>query len=163
MQLQTRALGKDIARCLDHIAVWMNEYFLRLNPSKTKILVVAPPNIQLDTNIRSIFLNSKCIRFVQSARNLGVLLDDELSFISHINNLVKASFSVIKKTSQVKGYLTEQQLKQIVSSDVFMRLDYCNSLFYGLQNELIQRMQKVQNCAARLVSKKKLSLSLIHI
>ena len=47
--------------------------------------------------------------------------------------------------------------KADVSSDVFMRLDYCNSLFYGLQNELIQRMQKVQNCAARLVSKKKLS------
>ena len=37
-----------------------------------------------------------------------------------------------------------------------MRFDYCNSQFYGLPYELVQRLQRVQNCAARLVSKRKL-------
>ena len=156
VQLQTKALGKDIVSCLNHIQVWMNQFFLRLNPTKTKILVVAPPNIQSEISIHGIFLGNKCIRFVSSAKNLGIVLDDELCFKSHINNVVKASFSILKKLTQVKGYFSQQQLKQLVSSDIFTRLDYCNSLFFGIHSELIHRMQKVQNYAARLVSKLKL-------
>ena len=155
--LQRKALGEDIVDCLNHISVWMNEFFLRLNPTKTKILVIAPPSIQLEIIIRGVFLENECIRFVQSAKNLGVVLDDELSFSDHINNVVKSSFLVIKKLSQVKGYLTEEQLQQLISSDVFSKIDYCNSLFYGINSSLIRKMQHVQNCAARLISKRKIA------
>ena len=85
------------------------------------------------------------------------MLDDELSFSEHINNVVKSSFLVIKKLSQVKGYLTEEQLQQLISSDVFSKIDYCNSLFYGINSSLIRKMQHVQNCAARLISKRKIA------
>jgi hypothetical protein len=154
--LQRKALGEDIVNCLNHISLWMNEYFLKLNPSKTKILVIAPPSVQSEIIIRGVFLDKGCIRFVKSAKNLGVVLDEELSFKEHINNVVKSSFIFIKKLSQIKGYLTEDQLQQLVSSDVFSKLDYCNSLFYGINSTLIKKMQHVQNCAARLVSKKKI-------
>ena len=154
--LQRKALGEDIVNCLNHISAWMNEFFLKLNPTKTKIMVIAPPSIQPEIIIRGVFLQKECIRFVQSAKNLGVALDDELSFTVHINNIVKSSFVFIKKLSQIKGYLSEEQLQQLVSSDVFMKLDYCNSLFYGINSALVKKMQHVQNCAARLVSKAKL-------
>ena len=32
-------------------------------------------------------------------------------------------------------------------------MDYCNALYYGINSSLIQKLQHVQNCAARLVSK----------
>ena len=156
VSLQRKALGEDIVDCLNHISVWMNEYFLKLNPSKTKILVIAPPSVQPEIIIRGVFLERECIRFVRSAKNLGVVLDSELSFSDHINNVVKASFCIIKKLSQIKGYLTEEELQQLVSSDVFSKLDYYNALFYGISSVLIKKMQYVQNCAARLVSKKKI-------
>ena len=103
--------------------------------------------------IHGVFLDNKCIRFVSTARNLGIILDEELSFRDHINNIIKASFIIIKKLSQVKGFLNENQLTQIVTSDIFSRLDYCNALFYGINKDLTDRMQSVQNCAARLISK----------
>ena len=102
------------------------------------------------------FIGKECIRFVQSAKNLGVVIDDELSFTDHIRNIVKSSFLIIKKLSQVKGYLTEEQLQQLISSDIFSKLDYCNSLFYGINSKLMNKMQRVQNCAARLLSKTKI-------
>ena len=154
--LQRKALGDDIVNCLNHISIWMDEFFLKLNPTKTKILVIAPPWIQSEIIIRGVFLEKECIRFVQSAKNLGIVLDDELSFTVHINNTVKSSFLFIKKLSQIKGYLSEDQLQQLVSSDVFSKLDYCNSLFYGISSALVKKMQHVQNCAARLVSKTKI-------
>ena len=154
--LQRKALGKDIVDCLNHIGLWMNEYFLKLNPSKTKILVLAPPSVQPEIIIRGVLLNSECIRFVRCAKNLGVMLDEELSFSDQINKVVKSSFSTIRKLTQIKGFLSEDELKQLVCSYVFSLLDYCNSLYYGINSNLIRKMQHVQNCAARLVSKTKI-------
>ena len=134
----------------------MNDFFLKLNPSKTKILVVAPPSLLEKISIHGVFLDNKCIRFVSSARNLGIMLDEELTFREHIKNTIRNCFT-IKKLSQIKGFLSEDQLAQMISSEVFSRLDYCNALFYGITNDLIDRMQSVQNCAARLISKVRLT------
>jgi len=40
----------------------------------------------------------------------------------------------------------------LVQAFISCRLDYCNSLFYGISDGLMTRLQSVQNAAARLVS-----------
>ena len=42
-------------------------------------------------------------------------------------------------------------MENLIHGFVTSRLDYCNSLLYGLRNGLISKMQRVQNAAARLV------------
>ena len=154
--IQQKALGEDIQNLLSHIAVWMNEYFLCLNQGKTKILVIAPPSIQPEIIIHGVFIQNVCIRFVKSAKNLGVMLDNELSFECQINKVVKGCYATIKQLSQIKGFLTSEQLNQLVASDIFSQIDYCNALYYGINANLIMKLQRVQNCAARLVSKFKI-------
>ena len=153
LQLKLTALGDDIRNCLKVIAEWMNEYFLCLNESKTKILVVAPPSIQAEIVISGVLLENSCIRFVESAKNLGVIIDNVLNFEEQIAKLVKSCFLTIRKLSKVKIYLSQQQLQTLVSSLIFSQLDYCNSLYYGLPLSIINKLQRVQNCAARLVWK----------
>ena len=157
ISVQQKALGEDIQNLLSHIAVWMNEYFLCLNQSKTKILVIAPPSIQPEIIIRGVFIQNICIRFVQSAKNLGVILDHELSFECQIAKVVKGCYATIKKFSQVTGFLSEDDLKQLVSSYVFSQIDYCNALYYGISTNLVNKLQRVQDFAARLVSKTKIT------
>ena len=41
----------------------------------------------------------------------------------------------------------------MVCSLIFSKLDYCNVLYYGLNTDIIVKMQRVQNAAARLVMK----------
>ena len=154
---QRTALGEGIQSLLLHIAEWMKEHFLCLNQGKTKILVLAPPSIQSEIVIGGVFLENICIRFVESAKNLGVILDNVLSFKQHINKVATASYGLIKKLTQIKGFLSEKQLQQLVSSDIFSQIDYCNSLFYGINSNLISKLQRVQNCAARLVSKERIT------
>ena len=155
--VQQKALGENIQNLLSHIAVWMNEYFLCLNQGKTKILVIAPPSVQPEIIIHGVFIQNVCIRFVKSAKNLGVILDDELSFECQINKVVKGCYATIKKLSQIKGFLTHEELKQLVSADIFSQIDYCNALYYGINVSLMVKLQRVQNCAARLLSKFKIS------
>ena len=60
-------------------------------------MVIAPPSVQKQIVIRGVFLEGTCIRFVDSAKNLGVLLDNVLSFENQVNKLSKASRATYQK------------------------------------------------------------------
>ena len=78
-------------------------------------------------------------------KNLGVVLDSELSFEAHVNKVVKTCFLFIRKLYSIKQFLSQEHLKSLVLSFIFSRLDYCNALFYGLNTSTIQKLQRVQN------------------
>ncbi len=119
-----------------------------------------------DIRIGGVFLNGSdtCIRFVECAKNLGVNLDNELTFDSHINKVVRSCFMMIRKLSSIKPFLSIMQLKSLVCTKIFLLLDYCNSLYYGLNSATIMKLQRVQNAAARLIrSKGSMSLDDVFI
>jgi len=61
-------------------------------------------------------------------RDLGVILDTELSFGPHVNQLVSRCFYQLRlKKSSVRALPTEDA-KIVVNSFVVSRIDYCNSL-----------------------------------
>ena len=51
----------------------------------------------------------------------------------------------------MRSVLTQESITTLVVSLVLSRLDYCNSLYAGLSDEKISKLQKAQNCAARLI------------
>ena len=152
--LQTNALGNDLRHCFDTISKWMNQFFLCLNPGKTKILVIASPSVRDEIVIQGVFLNNNCVRFVSSAKNLGVILDDELSFAPQIIKVVKSCFFVIRRLSKISYNLRYEDIRTIICACVFSKIDYCNSLYFGANVNLIKKLQSVQNSVARLLRKK---------
>ena len=150
---QIEVLGENLEECFRVIDSWMREYFLKLNATKTKIMIVAPLSIRQDIIINGTFINGKCIRFVDCAKNLGVLFDNELTLEAQVNKVVSSCFSTIRLLSRVKFFLESDQLNTLVCSLIFSIMDYCNALYYGLKSETIDKLQRVQNSAARLVMK----------
>ena len=102
----------------------MNTYFLKLNKTKTKILVLAPPNVMSSIEIHGTF------RFVSSAKNLGVWLNENLDFKTYIHKLVSSCFMVLREIWKVKTFLPKECLCTVVWSLVLSKLDYCNALYY---------------------------------
>jgi len=149
--MQPIALGDNISSCLSAFSSWMRNYFLCLNENKTKILIIAPPSIRSDIHINGVMLNDSCIRFVDSAKNLGIVLDNTLNLEAQIDCITKSCFATIRKLSKVRSYFTSKHLQQLVSSHILLPMDYCNSIYFGLKDTTIQKLQRVQNCAARLV------------
>jgi hypothetical protein len=85
-------------------------------------------------------------------KNLGVILDSNLTMIPHINNVCKLGFYHIRTLGKIRKYLTPHAAKTLVQAMVLSRLDYANSLFAGFPKEQILRLQRIQNAAARLIS-----------
>ena len=121
----------------------MNCFFLKLNPGKSKIIVFGPKKVRESLVINGTFI--ACLRFSNIVENLGVKLDSELSFSQQINKCVSSAFSSIKTISRLKSFLTLNDKRTLTTSLVLSKIDYCNSLYYGINSDLIRRLQYVQN------------------
>ena len=128
----------------------MNNCFVVLNPSKTKILVVMTTSLRNVVVIQGTSIDNNCVRFIKSVKNLGIILDNELSFAYQIQKVVKSCFLLIRKLSKIKDYLTYVQLQTVICACILSQQDYCNSLYFGVNADLLNKLQSVQNSAARI-------------
>ena len=71
----------------------------------------------------------------------------------HVTDVCRSVYVGIRRISNIRRYLTKDATKTIVRAFVLSKLDYCNSLLSGCPNQLLNKLQKVQNSAARLVFK----------
>ena len=71
----------------------------------------------------------------------------------HVTNLCRSAYVEIRRISNIRHYLTTDATKTRVCAFVLSKLDYCNSLLSSCPNQLLNKLQKVQNSAARLVFK----------
>ena len=64
----------------------------------------------------------------------------------------KSPFYHLRNISYLRKYLSSTTTEILVLAFVSSKLDYCNSLIYGLPNYQVKKLQHVQNAAARLIS-----------
>ena len=76
---------------------------------------------------------------------------EKFKFEKQIAAICKTSFFHIRQIARIRRF--DESVKILVHAFVTCRLDNCNSLLYGLPKNLIQKLQRVQNCAARLIMK----------
>ena len=69
----------------------------------------------------------------------------------HVNLLSRSDFLELRRIGHLGRHLPVDATKKLVSSFVLSRLDYCNSLLAGAPENSLDRLQRVQNNAARLV------------
>ena len=81
-----------------------------------------------------------------TARNLGVLFDRNLKFDAQITKTCCTGYYYLQSE-----YLTLNSTRRLVHALVMGRVDYCNSLLYGLLRNNINKLRRLQNMAARLI------------
>ncbi|KAK3518762.1 hypothetical protein QTP70_012088 [Hemibagrus guttatus] len=138
-----------ISACLVDISSWMMAHQLKLNPSKTELLII--PSDPSPAQDLAISLSNSMISPTASARNLGVTMDNQLSFSSHVTNVTHSCRFLLYNIRRIRPFLSTQATQVLVQSLVISRLDYCNSLLAGLPLNAIHPLQMIQNAAARLV------------
>ena len=86
-----------------------------------------------------------------SVRNLGVLFDSDFSFHKHVSDICKSCFYHIRDLHRIRRHIPSSTAKTITNSLISSRLDYCNSLINNIAKQDLSKLQRVQNCLARLV------------
>ena len=104
---------------------------------------------QIDT------LDTKTVHIKTSdcVKSLGVLIDSTISFNQHVNNICKSSYYHIKALRHIRKLLSDDAARTVACAMVAVKLDYCNAVLYGSSSINIDKLQRVQNTLARVVSK----------
>ena len=90
----------------------------------------------------------------EPVRNLGAMFDSQLIMAPHVKSVVKKSSFHLRNIGKSETcVLTEDATKTVMQSLVMSRLDYCNAPLIGIQQDLIAKLQRLQNSAARIVSR----------
>lgn len=143
----------DITRCADNVTSWFLENGLLINPTKTDAIVFGPKGLRKKIPTGSVSFAGTSIKFSNDIKLLGVTLDNELSMKKHISEVIKGCNYHIRALRHVRNCMSKQAAETIACGIVGSRLDYCNSLLYGLPATSINRLQRVQNNLARTVCK----------
>lgn len=136
---------------LNNIFIWTTKNGLKINTQKTVAMIYGNKHTRnLPQTIPNIKMNNDTINISQQSKNLGLLMDDQLSYDKHVANLCKSAYITLKGLYQVRDYISIEARLKLCESLVLSRLNYCDAV-YGpcLTVELSNRLQMVQNACIR--------------
>ena len=135
---------------MSDLKIWMARRKLKLNDGKTKIIVIGGNlrNVCV-ANFGEMSFGDTQLVPRESAKNFGVALDSSLSFRSHIDSIVKTCNFRIHNLYIIKDFVNRKNLVTLVHPLIISKVDYCNSLFIGLPNVILKKVQSDLNRAAR--------------
>ena len=142
----------SLKHCLDSVLKWMLLNKLKLNPGKTEFLLIGHEKqrrkylTQFPVSLMGVETKPS-----ESAMNLGVVFDEDFNFRKHISHVCSTCFYHIRDLRRIRRHLSLDNAKSIACALVTSRLDSCNSLFYGLAEKDIKKLQRVQDTLARVV------------
>jgi len=142
----------QLADCIRDVAARMGANRLRLNPQKTQLIWLGSRQQLEKITAGDIRILSAQLHPEPSVRDLGVVIDSRLTMADHVTAVCKAGYYQLRQLRGVVQSLTSEAAKSLINASISNRLDYCNSLLYGITDTQLQRLQSVQNAAARLVT-----------
>jgi len=143
----------QLQSCLSSVRDWFLRNGLVLNPDKTEAICFGTASRRRSlSHLSSINVIDISVDLSDHIKLLGVTFDTALNFDKfdkHISNVCASSYFHIKALRRIQPFPVA---KSIASSIVGSRLDYANGALFGIPVRNIHRLQRVQNCLARVVT-----------
>ena len=79
-------------------------------------------------------------------------MDNCFCMEQHVKKICSEANYHLRNISKIRKYLTQDSAQILIHAFISSKLDYCNSLLYGIPKYLVCRLQHVQNTAARFVT-----------
>jgi len=156
-QLVCSFASDELKRCqeklntdLNNIHTFADEHNLKLNSTKSQILVFNPSKINREPINFQAHINNIPIPVVKEAKNLGIIFDNALTFSAHLQKKTTAAYLRLKQLYKVARFLPSKTKYLLCNSLILSLFDYGDAV-YGdsLTLKLQKQIQKVQNSCMR--------------
>jgi hypothetical protein len=137
----------------ERVSHWLKDSKLVMNADKTKCIIFGSRHMLVDDPQLQLSISGIPIEQVKKAKLLGVLLDSQLSWSDHIDGIVRKMGRGLAMVRKCSPYLTSSLMGQVIQSLFFCHLHYCPIIWSAATKSDLNKLQLVQNRAARLVLK----------
>ena len=148
-----KTLCSTINNELKEVVNWFKCNKLSLNAAKTNLIFIGTPN--KTKNITSdvhIYLDGCLLKRVPDAKFLGLILDENITWKSHIRNICKTCSRNIGVLNKLKHILPKPSLYQLYCTLILPYLNYGIILWGDANKEHITRLFKLQKRAIRIIN-----------
>ena len=137
-----RVLKEDLRR----VAAWCCKNLLLINPEKTKFFMVGTQQLQrrLPNEIAISFLGKE-ITPVSSAKDLEIILDNNLIYDQHIHQLISSCMTKLCQINRVKNSFDRDTLRTIISTLVLSKLFHCSTVWSN--TTAMHKHQEASSCS----------------
>ena len=148
-------LEQNINLELLNLHCWLKANKLSLNVAKTEFMVIGSRQKLLTEshNEINIKLEDQVISTVDHAKSLGLIIDNRLSWSNHVNDLCKKVTSAIGALRRIRPLISQSTAVLIYNSLIQPHFDYCSLVWDSFSDQLSDKLQKLQNRAARVILK----------
>ncbi len=141
----------SIQEDLNTLQQWSEKWQLSFNASKCKTLHLGKENVRHGYSMAS---TSGQVTLEQTTceKDLGVLIDDKLSFDEHISQAVKRANTKLAMIRRTFTHLDKNMLVQLYTSLVRPILEYGNVIWSAHLQSHINQLEGVQHRATKMLS-----------
>ena len=138
---------------LSNVNTWLTANKLTLNSSKTEFMLIGSRQ-RLGTYDTSpkLIIGGDIINQVSSVKSLGVHIDENLSWNMHIEKIAKKIASGIGAIKRCRPFINRTTLESVFNALVQPYFNYCSEVWGHCNKSLSNRLQKLQNRAARILT-----------
>ena len=108
-------------------------------------------------------IDDQIIKRVDHTKSLGLTIDDHLSWCKHVEEICKKDSLAIGALKRVQPFISKETAIQIYNALIMPHFDYCSPIWDCLSGYLSDKLQKLQNRAARIVTKSPFDTSSDHL
>jgi hypothetical protein len=139
----TRSFGETQAFCKQHDLV--------INTAKTQFIVFKSARKKLPSDFE-IILEGCSVKPATSVKQLGVTLDQHLTFGEHIDSIVSKCRGVLGVLRRSSPYLTRDLLRLAYIALVRSHLEYASAVFASASATQLRKLDTIQRIASRIIS-----------
>ena len=140
-----KQVKRETEQVLRELHIWFLCNKLTLNLEKTKYNIFHTKNKKIQNGLDKITVAGTEINRVNEAKYLGLILDETLSFIGHIDNLVMTLRKFASSFKIIKNYVPDYCKRQLFYAFVNSRVQYGVEVYGMASAKHIKRVQVMQN------------------
>jgi hypothetical protein len=129
-----------VSGCVCAVAEWTRSNRLQLNSEKTELLWCSTARGQHKLPVSDLIIGSASVAPVSAVRDLGILIDADLTMRTHVQRTVSRCFAALRQLRSIRSHVPTAVFRSLVVSLVLTRLDYGNSVLVGLSANLLRRL-----------------------
>ena len=133
---------------------WFMANKLSLSLSKSNFVLFHGKNKKIDQPIDKITFDTHSIPRVNSAKYIGLTLDETLSFDKHVNNVLKSLHIYFGIFYNVRNFINSHIIRSLYYCCIYSRIKYGLEIYGSCSKSLIQKLQVIQNKLLRVIMNK---------
>jgi len=137
-----------LSDCSINAVSWFTENNMQANPEKFQVIIF---HRERSNKIISLNVGSTEITSTTTIKLLGVIIDSDFSFDSHVSHLCKKAAKQVNALGRISSYLSTNCKMKILQAFIISNFTYCSLVYHlcGARNE--RKLEKLQERALRAV------------